>query len=224
MRSCAGEWDGPPGNVSSRAIPSRPGQRPSWPRLRWRKNPASARARRLAARLRGPFQTRFPFVQDGWASSTAPRSAVVLTATATTMTRPVQTIPEYAHEVYGREGTDSPGGATDVPAPGMAVGADWSRRLVASRALACDVARSRGSSPGRVARRGSAHNGQVRAAPGRIPSRSSRGCDLRQALPRARLPRNVAPVVSQGQGSQRGQAVRGPRGDRRTDHPSHRPG
>src|SRR5271166_4915468 len=59
---------------------------------------------------------------------------------------------------------------------------------------------------------------------GRLPGRSSRGCDLRQALPRARLPRHVAPVVSQGQGSQRGQAVRGPRGDRRTDHPSHRPG
>src|SRR5271165_4149100 len=128
MRSCAGEWDGAPGNVSSRAIPSRPG-------LRRRKNPASARARRLAAPLRGPFPTRFTFVQDGWASSTASRSAVVLTATATTMTRPVQTIPEYAHDVHGREGTDSPGDATDVPAPGMAVGADWFRRLVASRAL-----------------------------------------------------------------------------------------
>src|SRR5208337_545939 len=148
------------------------------------------------------------FVQDRWASSTAPRSAVVLTATATTMTRPVQTIPEYAHDVHGREGTDSPGGATDVPAPGMAVGADWFRRLVASRPLGCDVARSRGSSPERVARRGSAHDGQVGAAPGRLPGRSSRGCDLRQALPRARLPRHVAPVVSQGQGAQRGQAVR----------------
>src|SRR5208337_5472497 len=97
------------GNVWNRAIPSRPGQRPSWPRLRRRKNPASARARRLAAPLRGPFPTRFTFVQDGWASSTASRSAVVLTATATTMTRPVQTIPEYAHDVHGREGTDSPG-------------------------------------------------------------------------------------------------------------------
>src|SRR5271165_6833456 len=151
MRSCAGEWDGLPGNVSSRAIPSRPGQRPSWLRLRWRKNPASARARRLAAPLRGPFLTRFPFVQDGWASSTAPRSAVVLTATATTMARPVQTIPEYAHDVHGRERTDSPGGATDVPAPGMAVGADWLGRLVAARPLGCDAARSGGSSPGTVA-------------------------------------------------------------------------
>ena len=124
-------------------------------------------ARRLAVLLRGPFPTRFTFACDGWAACHRSRSAVGLTATATTTTRPVQIIPEYAHDVDDRQGTGSPGGAADVPAPGMAVGADRPGRLVASRTLGCDLARPRGPSP-RTS--GATRAGSRRSSRGRIES------------------------------------------------------
>ena len=53
----------------------------------------------------------------------------------------------------------------------------------------------------------------VKSGPHRIVYRVdlARGSHLRQALPRARLPGHVPPVVPPGQGTQRGEAIRGAR-------------
>ena len=60
-----------------------------------------------------------------------------------------------------------------------------------------------------VARRGAVDDRQVGPPPDRLPRRSPRGRGVRQALPGARLPGHVPPVVPPGQGTERGQAIRG---------------
>ena len=88
------------------------------------------------------------------------------------------------------------------PRPATSAGgsaADWRQALLGPDGLRLDEWRAEG-------RLTTVKTGP---APGRLPRRPPRGRGLRQALPRARLPGDVPPVVPPRQGTQRGQAVPG---------------